>query len=315
MFGSLAILGMFALVRAAGGEPVDGARRGRADGARQPAARPRADRDARHLRARGDGLGSRAVPARPTAVRGVVLGDRRLHEARGAIRAARARRCSRRSGAWARGERLAARVPSGGRASSRGGRRSRCSSRCSRCSDRIAPPYDERPAQARRRRRSATSGTCSATRPSQTSPHGPQGIASYPWEWLVDYKPIVVPEHQPGAPGRGLRRRSTRRSTSSGMISPPILLARRAGAGAGGVGRVARLGAPRSPARGTAGEPESGCRCWRSRGSSGRGSRSCCSACCSTADELPLLHGDRDARACTLAAAWLAVARSRRTAG
>ena len=41
-----------------------GARRGHADGLRQPAARPRPDRDARHLRGGDDDLGGGAVPAR-----------------------------------------------------------------------------------------------------------------------------------------------------------------------------------------------------------------------------------------------------------
>ncbi|HYZ79768.1 MAG TPA: glycosyltransferase family 39 protein, partial [Solirubrobacteraceae bacterium] len=40
----------------------------------------------------------------------------------------------------------------------------------------------------------------------QVSPHGPQGIASYPWQWLVDLKPILylrvaasLPGHEAGA--------------------------------------------------------------------------------------------------------------------
>ena len=36
----------------------------------------------------------------------------------------------------------------------------------------------------------------------QTSPHGPTGIASYPWQWIFDYKPIdylsINPVHPPG---------------------------------------------------------------------------------------------------------------------
>ena len=43
-----------------------------------------------------------------------------------------------------------------------------------------------------------------------TSPHGPQGIASYPWEWLVDYKPIVYLSIAPGASGAGVRPRPPR---------------------------------------------------------------------------------------------------------
>ena len=38
----------------------------------------------------------------------------------------------------------------------------------------------------------------------QTSPHGPQGIASYPWRWLVDFKPIVYLNVNPQRPDPGL---------------------------------------------------------------------------------------------------------------
>ena len=34
----------------------------------------------------------------------------------------------------------------------------------------------------------------------QTSPHGPQGIASYPWDWLVDIKPITYLQINPAHP-------------------------------------------------------------------------------------------------------------------
>ena len=37
-----------------------------------------------------------------------------------------------------------------------------------------------------------------------TSPHGPQGIASYPWQWLLDLKPITYLRINPSLPGRGL---------------------------------------------------------------------------------------------------------------
>ena len=38
----------------------------------------------------------------------------------------------------------------------------------------------------------------------QTSPHGPQGIASYPWGWLVDIKPILYLNINPQRPVPGL---------------------------------------------------------------------------------------------------------------
>ena len=37
----------------------------------------------------------------------------------------------------------------------------------------------------------------------QTSPGGPRGIASYPWGWLVDYKPIVYLNVNPARPAPG----------------------------------------------------------------------------------------------------------------
>ena len=37
-----------------------------------------------------------------------------------------------------------------------------------------------------------------------TSPHGPQGIASYPWQWLLDLKPITYLRINPSLPGQGL---------------------------------------------------------------------------------------------------------------
>jgi predicted membrane-bound dolichyl-phosphate-mannose-protein mannosyltransferase len=57
----------------------------------------------------------------------------------------------------------------------------------------------------------------------QVSPHGPQGIASYPWEWLVDFKPIVYLQINPSLPGDGLYAIHPS-SLFLGMISPPIML-------------------------------------------------------------------------------------------
>ena len=53
----------------------------------------------------------------------------------------------------------------------------------------------------------------------QTSPHGPTGIASYPWAWLIDLKPILY---------LNVTVTAGKVSTSTvhflGFISPPILL-------------------------------------------------------------------------------------------
>jgi dolichyl-phosphate-mannose--protein O-mannosyl transferase len=58
---------------------------------------------------------------------------------------------------------------------------------------------------------------------SQTSPHGPRGIASYPFAWLVDYKPIVYLNVNPAKPADGLVGIHPA-VHFLGLISPPILL-------------------------------------------------------------------------------------------
>ena len=57
----------------------------------------------------------------------------------------------------------------------------------------------------------------------QTSPHGPQGIASYPWDWLVDVKPITYLRINPAHPTPQLNQIGPA-VHFLGMISPPILL-------------------------------------------------------------------------------------------
>jgi dolichyl-phosphate-mannose-protein mannosyltransferase len=57
----------------------------------------------------------------------------------------------------------------------------------------------------------------------QTSPRGPQGIASYPWGWLVDIKPIVYLNINPKRPVPGLFGVHPQ-AHFLGMISPAILL-------------------------------------------------------------------------------------------
>lgn len=57
----------------------------------------------------------------------------------------------------------------------------------------------------------------------ETSPNGPAGIASYPWGWLVDYKPIIYLNINPAQPAPGLY--DIHPSVHFlGLISPPILL-------------------------------------------------------------------------------------------
>jgi 4-amino-4-deoxy-L-arabinose transferase-like glycosyltransferase len=57
----------------------------------------------------------------------------------------------------------------------------------------------------------------------QTSPHGPRGIASYPWDWLVDLKWITYLQINPGRPSAALGQ-VTPAVRFLGLISPPILL-------------------------------------------------------------------------------------------
>jgi predicted membrane-bound dolichyl-phosphate-mannose-protein mannosyltransferase len=57
----------------------------------------------------------------------------------------------------------------------------------------------------------------------QTSPHGPQGIASYPWGWLIDIKPILYLNINPQRPVPGLLNVHPQ-AHFLGMISPAILL-------------------------------------------------------------------------------------------
>jgi len=84
--------------------------------------------------------------------------------------------------------------------------------------DRIARPYDPQTGQT-------LSGPFAETQrifsyaATQTSPHGPKGIASYPWEWLIDLKPIVYLNVTVTS---GTNRTSTVHFL--GFISPPILL-------------------------------------------------------------------------------------------
>ena len=57
----------------------------------------------------------------------------------------------------------------------------------------------------------------------QTSPHGPTGIASYPWDWLVDLKPITYLNINPDKPAPGLFHVHPA-AHFVGVISPAIML-------------------------------------------------------------------------------------------
>ena len=85
--------------------------------------------------------------------------------------------------------------------------------------DRIAPPYDPQTG------RTITGGPLAHTErilsfaAGQTSPRGPTGIASYPWDWLVDFRPINYLNVTVSA---GSSRTATVHFL--GLISPPMLL-------------------------------------------------------------------------------------------
>ena len=90
------------------------------------------------------------------------------------------------------------------------------------------------------------------------SPHGPHGIASYPWQWLGDYKPIVYLSIDPASTQPAFIHDHPQ-ALFLGMVSPPILLltipsllvagfgiwrAAPAGFGAGALGRSRRAPVP-----------------------------------------------------------------------
>jgi predicted membrane-bound dolichyl-phosphate-mannose-protein mannosyltransferase len=85
--------------------------------------------------------------------------------------------------------------------------------------DRIAPPYDPQTG------RTITAGPIAHTAhmlsyaAGLTSPHGPKGIASYPWDWLIDLKPI---NYLTVTVSVGSSRSWTVHFL--GLISPPMLL-------------------------------------------------------------------------------------------
>jgi predicted membrane-bound dolichyl-phosphate-mannose-protein mannosyltransferase len=57
----------------------------------------------------------------------------------------------------------------------------------------------------------------------QVSPNGPQGIASYPWQWLVDLKPILYLRINPSLPDQQFH--AIHPVTAFwGMPSPPIMV-------------------------------------------------------------------------------------------
>ena len=89
--------------------------------------------------------------------------------------------------------------------------------------DRLAPPYD--PVTMRRLGGSPFTHLSHMLSygADQTSPHGPTGIASYPWDWLVDLKPITYLNINPDKPAPGLFHVHPA-AHFLGVISPAIML-------------------------------------------------------------------------------------------
>jgi hypothetical protein len=113
--------------------------------------------------------------------------------------------------------------------------------------DRVAPPYADASHQLVGGGAFSHIGHILSYAAQETSPHGPTGIASYPWEWLFDYKPISYLTINPRHPAPGLYHVHPA-AHFLGMISPPILLA-----GLGGL-VVAAVGMWRGRWRWRAGE-------------------------------------------------------------
>jgi dolichyl-phosphate-mannose-protein mannosyltransferase len=88
--------------------------------------------------------------------------------------------------------------------------------------DRVAPPYDLTAGRAVKPGPLHHLAHMVSYAAKQTSPHGPKGIASYPWQWLVDLKPIVYLNINPGRPSAGLAQAHPQ-AHFLGMISPPLL--------------------------------------------------------------------------------------------
>jgi dolichyl-phosphate-mannose--protein O-mannosyl transferase len=90
--------------------------------------------------------------------------------------------------------------------------------------DQIATPYNDAAAQLITGGAFAHFGHMVSYADTLVSPHGPQGIASYPWAWLVDLKPITYLRINPSLPGNGLYAIHPV-SKFLGFVSPPVLAA------------------------------------------------------------------------------------------
>jgi dolichyl-phosphate-mannose--protein O-mannosyl transferase len=90
--------------------------------------------------------------------------------------------------------------------------------------DRIAPPYDPVAGKLVGGGVFGHLGHMISYAAGQSSPHGAHGIASYPWQWIGDYKPIVYLNIDYAHPAPGLIGIHPE-VHFLGMISPPIMVA------------------------------------------------------------------------------------------
>ncbi|HEX8977997.1 MAG TPA: glycosyltransferase family 39 protein [Solirubrobacteraceae bacterium] len=90
--------------------------------------------------------------------------------------------------------------------------------------DQIATPYNDAAGQLITGGAFAHFGHMVSYASNLNSPNGPQGIASYPWYWLVDLKPITYLRINPSLPGGGLYAIHPV-SKFLGFVSPPVLAA------------------------------------------------------------------------------------------
>ena len=89
--------------------------------------------------------------------------------------------------------------------------------------DQIAPPYDYSTGRPLGSNPFHHISHILSFAANESSPHGPTGIASYPWGWLFDYKPIVYLNINPAQPSPGLMHIHPA-VHFLGIISPPMLL-------------------------------------------------------------------------------------------
>jgi hypothetical protein len=89
--------------------------------------------------------------------------------------------------------------------------------------DRIATPYDDANAKLLNGGPFTHLAHMISYAAQQTSPHGLTGIASYPWQWLLDMEAITYLRINPSLPGDGLHAIHPV-SKFLGLISPPIMV-------------------------------------------------------------------------------------------